>query len=149
MCAILWPLWGYKVMAGLIFFLFLPSKKQSFVVPSSHIFTDTYRRNWILVSSFPSLLYANSCTFVLLLFLFLFFLLPHFLPTPVFIPAGLYVTFPTLLCLFRDRENWELPCTLCIWFHKYYTLTWRIFFHSIFFFHPKLSWICKSRLVQA
>lgn len=49
MWAILWTLWGYKVMVGLNILPFFPSKKQRLVVPSSDIFNDGDHINWIVL----------------------------------------------------------------------------------------------------
>lgn len=125
MWAILWTLWGYKVMADLNILPLFPSKKQRLVVPSSDIFNDGLS---LKLNSSPSLLYANTKTFILLLSLFFPYCLTSFPALCLFL-LFYNVPFSSLLCLFKDREKWEPPHTLCMWFHKYYTGTWLFGLH--------------------
>lgn len=150
MRAILWPLWGYKVMAGLnILPFFSPPKNKGWLyhlLIYSSMTAVTEMES--LPSSFPSLLYANTYTFILLLSLSLFSYCLTSFPALCLFLLFYNVLCPTLLCLFRGGENENLLAHYAC--DSINIIQWQdFFFHSIFFFHSKPSWICKSRSVQA
>lgn len=139
MWAIHWPPWGYKVMAGLNILPFFPLQKTKV---GCTIFW--YIQWWLSQKlNIPSLLYANTYTFIVLLSLFLFSYCLTSSQPYVYSCCFIMYLFQLSCVSLRMGKNENLLAHYAC--DSINIIQWHdFFFCSVFFFHRKPSYISSG-----